>query len=176
MPGKPRPPLETLPTGGAAEGGGTLLVDLLVVAEEPRQPEGFPTRVADVLLSLRVDAHVVAQRHVVGVGFIAEVAPEVACLVGVLVIQQGAGVLVGTAAQVAGVGPLIRIQVHGTPLQADAGRAVGGGGRRQVLGRAVVGCQLVGCGKAFTATVTLKIHLGPGALWPFAQAGCSVSG
>lgn len=87
MPGQTGPPLETLPTGGTAEWSGTLLVDLLVVAEEPGQPEGFPTRVADVLLPLRVDPHVVPQRHVVGVGFVAEVAPEVARLVGVLVVQ-----------------------------------------------------------------------------------------
>lgn len=60
MPGQTGPPLETLPTGGAAERGGTFLMDLLVVAEEPGQPEGFPTRVADVLLPLRVDAHMVA--------------------------------------------------------------------------------------------------------------------
>lgn len=41
---------------------------------------------ADVLLPLRVNAHVVAERHVVGVGLVAEVAPEVARLVGVLVV------------------------------------------------------------------------------------------
>lgn len=35
-------------------------MDFLVVAEEPGQSEGFPTCVADVLLPLRVDAHVVA--------------------------------------------------------------------------------------------------------------------
>lgn len=102
-------------------------MDLLVVTEEPGQPESFPTRVADVLLSLSVDAHVVAKRHVIGVGFITEVTSEVACLVGVLVVEQGAGVLVSTAAQVAGVGPLIRVQIHRAPLHADAGRAVGGG-------------------------------------------------
>lgn len=60
MPGQTGPPLETLPTGGAAKRGGAFLVDFLVVAEEPGQSEGFPTCVADVLLPLRVDAHVVA--------------------------------------------------------------------------------------------------------------------
>lgn len=59
MPGQTGSPLETLPTGGAAKGSSTLLMDLLVVAEEPGQPESFPTSVADVLLPLRVDAHVV---------------------------------------------------------------------------------------------------------------------
>lgn len=78
-------------------------MDLLVVAQEARQSEGFAARVANVLLPLRVNAHVVAQRHVVGVGLVAEVAPEVARLVGVLVIQQGAGMLVGAAAEVTGV-------------------------------------------------------------------------
>lgn len=43
-----------------------------------------------------------------------------------------------------------------------------------MLGWAVMGCELIGRGKAFTAAITLKIHLGPGALRPFAQAGCSV--
>lgn len=128
MPGQTGPPLETLPTGGAAEGGGTLLMDLLVVAEESGQPEGFPTCVADVLLSLCVDAHVVAERHVVGVGLVAEVAPKVACLVGVLVVQQGACMFVGAAAQVTGIGSFIRVQVHRAPLHADVGGAVGGGG------------------------------------------------
>lgn len=103
-------------------------MDLLVVSEEPGQPESFPTRVADVLLSLRVDAHVVAQRHVVGVGLVAEVAPEVARLVGVFVVQQGACMFVGTAAQVTGIGSLIRVQVHRASLHADVGGAVGGGG------------------------------------------------
>lgn len=59
-----------------------------MVSEEPGKPEGFPTRVADVLLTLCVDAHMVAQGHIVGVGLVAEIATEVACLVGVLVVQQ----------------------------------------------------------------------------------------
>jgi len=37
--------------------------------------------------------------------------PEVTGPVGELVVQQGAGVLVGTAAQVAGVGSLVRLQL-----------------------------------------------------------------
>lgn len=37
-----------------------------------------------------------------------------------------------------------------------------------------MGCKLISRGKAFTAAITLKIHLGPGALWAFAQASCSV--
>lgn len=78
-------------------------MDLLVVAQEARQSEGFAACVADVLLSLRVNAHVIAQRHVVGVGLVAEIAPEVARLVGVLVVQQRAGMFVGAAAQVTSV-------------------------------------------------------------------------
>lgn len=174
MPSQAGSPLETLPTRRTAERGGALLVDLLVVAEEPGQPESFPTRVADVLLPLRVDAHVVAQRHVVGVGFVAEVAPEVSRLVGVLVVQQGACMLVGTAAQVTGVWSLIGVQVHGASLHADVGGAVGRRGGRQVLGWAVMSSKFISRGKAFTAAITLKIHLGPGALWAFAQPSCSV--
>lgn len=45
-----------------------------------------------------------------------------------------------------------------------------------MLGGAVVSRQLVGGGKAFAAAVTLKIHLGPGALRALAQARCSVGG
>lgn len=78
-------------------------MDLLVVAQEARQSEGFAARVADMLLPLCVNTHVVAQRHVVGVRLVAEVAPEVTRLMGVLVVQQGAGMLVGTAAQITGI-------------------------------------------------------------------------
>lgn len=176
VPGQTGPPLETLPAAGAAERGGALLVHLLVVTQEPRQAESFPTRVADVLLALRVNAHVVAQGHVVGVGLVAEVAAEVAGLVGVLVVEQGAGVLVGAAAQVAGIRPLVRVHVHGAPVHADVGRAAGGGRRGKVLSRAVVSREFVCRGKALTAAVALKVHLGPGALWAFAQAGRSVGG
>ena len=139
VPSQARSPLETLPTARTTKGGGTLLVDLLVVAEESGQPEGFAARVADVLFPLRVDAHVVAQGHVVCVWLVAEVTTEVAGLVGVLVVQQGAGMLVGAAAQVTGVGPLVRVKVHTSALQAEVGAVDGGGGGRQVLGRAVVG-------------------------------------
>lgn len=174
MSGQTGSPLETLPTGGTAKRGSTLLVDLLVVAKEPGKPEGFPTRVADVLLPLGVNAHMVAERHVVGVRLITEVAPEVARLVSVLVVQQGACMFVGAAAEVAGIGSLIRVQVHRAPLHADVGGAVGGGGRRQMLGWAVMGCKRISCGKAFAAAITLKVHLGPRALRAFAQACCSV--
>jgi len=60
VPSQARSPLETLPTAWATEGRGTLLVDLLVVAEESGQPEGFAACVADVLFPLSVDTHVVA--------------------------------------------------------------------------------------------------------------------
>lgn len=174
MPGKARPPLEALPAAGAAEGGGALLVDLLVVAQEPGQPEGFPARVADVLLPLRVDAHVVAQSHVIGVGLVAEVAPEVARLVGVLMVQEGAGMLIGTAAQVAGVWPLVRVQINAPVLHAEAGAVDRGGGGRQVLGRTVVGRKLISRGKAFAAAIALEIHLGPGTLGALAKASRGV--
>lgn len=95
-----------LAAGGTVEAVGPVVVDPLVVAEVPGQTEGFPTQVAHVAL-LTVDSHVVAQRHVVGVGLAAEVAPEVSSLVGELVVQQGAGVLVGTGAHVADVRPLV---------------------------------------------------------------------
>lgn len=62
-------------------------MDLLVVAEEAGQAKGFSTGVADVLLPLSVNPHVVPQGHVVGVGLVAEVAPEVARLVCVLVVK-----------------------------------------------------------------------------------------
>lgn len=100
---------------------------LLVVAQKPRQAKGLPAGVTDVFLALCVDAHVVAQCHVVGVGLVTEVAAEVAGLVGVLVVEQGAGVLIGAAAQVAGVRPLVRVQVHRAPIHVDSGRTVGGG-------------------------------------------------
>lgn len=121
MPGQTGPPLETLPAAGAGERRGALLMHLLVVTQEPCQPESFPTRVADVFLALRVDAHMVAQGHIIGVGLVAEVAAEVSGFVGVLVVEQGTSVLIGTAAEVAGVRPLIRIHVHRAPLHADVG-------------------------------------------------------
>lgn len=88
VPGQTGPALETFPAAGAAEGGGTFLVHLLVVAEEAGQPEGFSTGVADVLLALCMDAHVVAQSHVVGVRLVAEVAVEVSGFVSVLVVEK----------------------------------------------------------------------------------------
>lgn len=94
--------MEALPAGGASEPGVSFLMDPLVVAQEPSQSEGFPAGGADVPLLLRVDAHVVAQRHVVGVGLVTVGAAEVAGLVRVLVVQKAAGVLVRTATEVAG--------------------------------------------------------------------------
>lgn len=82
--------------------------------------------------------------------------------------------LVGAAAQVTGVRSLVRVEVHGASLHADVGGAVGGRGRRQVLGWAVMSSKFISRGKAFTAAITLKIHLGPGALGAFAQPRCSV--
>lgn len=118
VPRQARPPLEALSAAGAAETGVALLVDLLVVAEEPGQPEGFSAGVADVPLLLCVNAHVITQSHVVGIRLIAEVAPEISRLVGVLVVEQTAGMLVRAATEVAAVGSFVRTQVHS--LHAEA--------------------------------------------------------
>lgn len=158
VPGQPRSPLEALPAARAAEASVTLLMDLLVIAEEPGQAEGFPAGVADVPLLLCVDAHVVAQRHVVGVRLVTEGAAEVACLVRVLVVEEAAGVFVGAATEVAGIGALVRAQVD--PLHAEAGAVEGSGRGREMLGGAVVGGELLcGC-EPLAAAVTLIIHLG----------------
>lgn len=98
VPGQTGAALEALPAAGAAEAGVALLVDPLVVAEEASQTEGLAAGVADVALLLGVDAHVVAQGHVVGVGLVTEGAAEVASLVSVLVVEQAAGMLVGATA------------------------------------------------------------------------------
>lgn len=59
---------------GAVEAVGPVVVDPLVVAEVPGQAERLPAQVAHVAL-LPVDSHVVAQGHVVSVGFAAKVTP-----------------------------------------------------------------------------------------------------
>ena len=73
--------------------------------------------------------------------------PEVSGPVGELVVQQGAGVLVGAAAQVAGVRPLVRLQLGGRDVrrrdargrhrrpgvQGDAGGGQRGRGRGQLV-------------------------------------------
>lgn len=84
--------------------------------------------------------------------------------------------LVCAAAQVAGIGPLIRVQVHGTSLHADVGGGGGGGGGGQMLSWAVVGCKLISRGETFAAAITFKVHLSSRALRAFAEAGCSVGG
>lgn len=45
-----------------------------------------------------------------------------------------------------------------------------------MLGGAVVSSKSVGCGETFAASVTFEIHLGPGSLRAFAQAGRGVGG
>lgn len=82
--------------------------------------------------------------------------------------------LVGATAQVARVGSLVRVQVHGAPVHADVGGTVRGGRRRQMLGGAVVGRQLVRCGETFATAIAFKVHGRPGALGPFAQSSCGV--
>lgn len=64
-----------LAAGGAVEAVGPIIMDPLVVAEIPGQAERLPAQVTHVAL-LTMDSHVVAQRHVVGVGFAAKVTPE----------------------------------------------------------------------------------------------------
>lgn len=127
-----------LTAGGTVEAVRPVVVYPLMVTEVPRQAEGFSAQVAHVAL-LTVDSHVVAQGHVVGVRFAAEVASEtregwrletndgdtfttpkltgfepsleVSDPVGELVVEQRAGVLVGAGAQVADVRPLVRLHV-----------------------------------------------------------------
>lgn len=102
VPGQPRTTLKALPTGGAPEACVALLVDPLVVPKEASQPEGLAAGRADVSLLLCVDSHVVAQCHVVGVGFVTKRTVEVAYFVCVLVVEKTASVLVRAAAKVAG--------------------------------------------------------------------------
>lgn len=45
-----------------------------------------------------------------------------------------------------------------------------------MLGGAVMSCKGIGCREAFAAAVAFEIHLGPGSLWAFAQAGRGVGG
>lgn len=107
VPLEARAALEALAAGGAGEVGGGPAVDPLVVVQDAGQAEGLATRQAHVLLLLRVDARVVAQRHGVGEGLGAEGAAEVARLVGVLVVEQRAGVPVAAAAEIALERPLL---------------------------------------------------------------------
>lgn len=69
-------------------------------------------------LLLRVDAHVVAQRHVVGVRLVAVGASKGARLVCVLVVQQAAGMFVRAVADVTAVGAFIWHKV--SPIDAEA--------------------------------------------------------
>lgn len=64
-----------LTAGGTVEAVRPVVMYPLMVSEVPSQAEGFPTQVAHVAL-LTVDPHVVAQGHVVGVRFAAEVTSE----------------------------------------------------------------------------------------------------
>lgn len=80
-----------------------------MVAQEPSQTEGLAASRADVSLLLSVDAHVVAQRHVVGVGLVTVGAAEVARLVCVLVVQKTASMLIRTATEVTGERPLLTL-------------------------------------------------------------------
>lgn len=94
VPGQPRTPLEALPTGGAAKSGVSLLMDSLVVPKEAGQSESLSTGCADMPLLLRVDTHVVAEGHVVGVRLVTIGAVEVANFVCIFVVEQTASMLV----------------------------------------------------------------------------------
>lgn len=80
-----------------------LLVDAAVVVELRRHAEGLAAVVAAVAPRLRVDAAVVLQGEQVGVGLEAHGAVVDADGVGVLVVEEGAGVAVGPATLVTSV-------------------------------------------------------------------------
>jgi len=81
--------------------------------------------------------------------------------------------LVGATAQVTGIGPLVRVKVHAAALHAEVGAVDRGRGGRQMLGRAVMGREFLGCCVTLATAVTLKIHLGSRTLGSLAEA-CSV--
>lgn len=88
---------------------------------------------------LRVDPHVVAQCHVVGIGLVTIRAAEVARLVSILVVEQTTSVLVRASAKVAGEGSLLSFkgpQVAAVHVQARAAQRARGGRK---LCTAVVG-------------------------------------
>jgi len=103
------PALEALPAGRTVELAGDAVVDPLVVVQDAGEAEGLSARQTPVLLLLRVDARVVAERHGVAEGLGAEGAAEGSRLVGVLVVQEGAGVAVAATAHVAGERPLLSL-------------------------------------------------------------------
>lgn len=80
-----------------------LLVDTPVVVELGGNPEGLAAVVASVALRLRVDTAMVLQGKEVGVGLEAHGAVVDANSVGVLVVEEGAGVTVGTTALITSV-------------------------------------------------------------------------
>lgn len=104
-------------------------------------------------LLLRVDTHVVAQSHIVGVRLVTIRAAEVANFVCVFVVEQTASMLVRAATKVTGKrafftlwGPQI------TRLHAHI-RAVEGGRGRRKLGTAVMRGQICGCIKDLRAPI-----------------------
>ena len=146
MPLQPRLSLEALPTGRATEVAGHAIVDLLVVVEDAGQAEGLAAGEADVLLLLRVDARVVAQRHGVGEGLRAHGAAEVAGLVSVLVVQKAPRVAVATVAYVAREWALLFFHGHV---------------RLAVAAAAGVDGQLVGSGEGLPAFLALEVFCPP---------------
>lgn len=88
------------PLAGAAGQLALPLVDAAVVVELGGDAEGLAAVVAAVAPRLRVDAAVVLQGEQVGVGLEAHGAVVDADGVGVLVVEEGAGVAVGAAALV----------------------------------------------------------------------------
>jgi hypothetical protein len=88
---------------GAAGELPLLLVDTAVVVELGRDAEGFATVVAAVATGLGVDAAVVLQGEQIGVSFEADGAVVNSDGVGVLVVEEGAGMTVGAAALITSV-------------------------------------------------------------------------
>lgn len=104
-------------------GEGLLLgVDAAVADELRGHPEGFATVRALVAFGLGVDAPVILEGHEVGELLLTRVAEVTPGLVAVLVVEQGAGVAVGSTTLVADVG---LEDLTGAPAAAAFGHAAG---------------------------------------------------
>lgn len=92
---EPRRSPETHPAVGTREvTAAGASVDPLVAVQDTRHSKGLPAGEADVLLLLRVDACVVAQSHGVCEVLGAERAVIMSSLMGVLVVEEAAGVTI----------------------------------------------------------------------------------
>lgn len=104
-------------------------------------------------LLLRVDSHVIAQGHIVGVRLVTIRAAEVANFVCIFVVQQTASMLVRAATKVTGKWAfftLWRPQIN--CIHAHI-RAVEGGRGRRKLGTAIMRGQICGCSKDLRASI-----------------------